>query len=63
MSSREFVDLVRRRAGVLLLPGDVFDEPDGYVRIGYGRSNMPEALERLDQFLTEAAPELKVSGG
>ena len=43
-------------AGVLLLPGEVYDEP-GHVRIGFGRSSMPEALalpRRLDRhaFLT-----------
>jgi hypothetical protein len=35
---------------VLLLPGDVYDEP-GHVRLGYGRLNMPEALQRLDAWL------------
>jgi aspartate/methionine/tyrosine aminotransferase len=54
MPTRSFVDLVRRGPGVLLLPGDVFDEPDGYVRIGYGRRNMPQALERLDEFLNSS---------
>ncbi len=39
------------KTGVLLLPGDVYDQP-GFVRIGYGRANMPEALERLDAYLT-----------
>ncbi len=52
--TRDFVDLVRREAGVLLLPGDVFEEPDGYVRIGYGRRNMPAALERLEDFLSRS---------
>ena len=33
--------------GVLLLPGSVYDEPD-HVRIGFGRANMPEALELLE---------------
>jgi aspartate/methionine/tyrosine aminotransferase len=33
-------------AGVLLLPGSVYDEP-AHVRLGYGRANLPEALEVL----------------
>ena len=38
-------------AGVLLLPGTLFQEGlDGF-RIGFGRSNMVEGLERLEQFL------------
>ena len=37
--------------GVLLLPGSVYDEPD-HVRIGFGRADMPDALELLDANLT-----------
>jgi aspartate/methionine/tyrosine aminotransferase len=38
------------REGVLLLPGSVYDEPR-HVRVGFGRANMPEALQRLDALL------------
>ncbi len=51
--TRDFVDQLRRDAGVLLLPGDVFEEADGFVRIGYGRRDMPVALERLEEFLSQ----------
>jgi aspartate/methionine/tyrosine aminotransferase len=34
-------------AGVLLLPGTVYDEPR-HVRVGFGRSDLPEALELLE---------------
>ena len=37
-------------AGVLLLPGAVYGEPR-HVRFGFGRANLPVALERLDQHL------------
>ena len=37
-------------AGVLLLPGAVYDEPR-HVRVGFGRRNMPEALARLEAYL------------
>jgi aspartate/methionine/tyrosine aminotransferase len=37
-------------AGVLLLPGAVYDEP-GHVRVGFGRENLPEALRVLEQGL------------
>ncbi len=36
--------------GVLLLPGSVYGVPD-HVRLGFGRTNLPEALERLDAYL------------
>ena len=38
------------KTGVLLLPGSVYDEP-GHVRIGFGRANMPDALEILEATL------------
>ena len=37
-------------AGVLLLPGSVYDEP-GHVRVGFGRANLPEALDVLERKL------------
>jgi aspartate/methionine/tyrosine aminotransferase len=46
----QFCDNVVRDAGVMLLPGNVYDEP-GHIRFGYGRRNMPEALEQLDAYL------------
>jgi aspartate/methionine/tyrosine aminotransferase len=38
------------REGVLLLPGSLFDHPGNHFRIGFGRRNLPEALERLERF-------------
>ena len=37
-------------AGVLLLPGTVYEQPQ-HVRFGFGRANLPQALERLDRYL------------
>jgi len=40
-----------------LLPGAVYDEPvydePRHVRVGFGRANMPEALERLERWLLD----------
>ena len=38
------------RSGVLLLPGSVYGEPR-HVRMGFGRENLPAAIERLDSYL------------
>lgn len=46
-----FCEEVVKETSVLLLPGSVYDEPK-HLRMGYGRSNMPEALERLEAYLT-----------
>ena len=37
--------------GVLLLPGRVYGYGDGRFRLGFGRRNLPEAIERLDRQL------------
>jgi aspartate/methionine/tyrosine aminotransferase len=37
-------------AGVLLLPGSVYDRPE-HIRVGFGRANLPEALESLERSL------------
>jgi aspartate/methionine/tyrosine aminotransferase len=41
---------IAERAGVLLLPGSVYGQPR-HVRMGFGRANLPQALERLDAHL------------
>jgi aspartate/methionine/tyrosine aminotransferase len=42
-------DLVRE-TGTLILPGTLFGDADNRFRIGFGRTNMPEALARLDDY-------------
>ena len=42
-------DLVETE-GVLLLPGSTFGHPGNHFRIGFGRSDLPEALEGLERF-------------
>jgi aspartate/methionine/tyrosine aminotransferase len=46
-----FCERLVREAGVLLLPGTVYDEPR-HIRFGYGRRNMPEALAQLEAWLS-----------
>lgn len=47
----EFCDRLVKKAGVLLLPGSVYDDTDAHFRLGLGRRNLPQAVERLDEFL------------
>jgi aspartate/methionine/tyrosine aminotransferase len=44
---------IAARANVLLLPGSVYEEP-GHVRVGFGRANLPDAIDRLDRHLGRA---------
>lgn len=46
-----FCDRLVRSAGVLLLPGAVYDETANHFRLGLGRKNLPQAVARLEEFL------------
>jgi aspartate/methionine/tyrosine aminotransferase len=46
-----FNERLVREQGVLLLPGRVYGYGDGRFRLGFGRSNLPEAVERVDRQL------------
>ncbi len=46
-----FCDKLVREAGVLLLPGSMYDEHENHFRLGLGRKNLPEAVQRLEEFL------------
>ncbi len=47
----KFAEELRQEEGVLILPGSVYDFQGNYFRIGYGRSNLSDALVRLDRYL------------
>jgi aspartate/methionine/tyrosine aminotransferase len=50
-----FCQRLVREAGVLLLPGTVYDGAHSRnFRIGFGRENLPEAIRRLEAFLVQA---------
>src|SRR4029079_141207 len=42
--------------GVLLAPGSVFEYPGNHFRLGFGRTDLPEALGRLEAFAERTAP-------
>jgi aspartate/methionine/tyrosine aminotransferase len=46
-----FCDDLVQQAGVLLLPGPLFDDHGNHFRLGFGRQNMPAAVERLEEYL------------
>lgn len=47
-----FCDDLVRTAGVLLLPGSVYDDTRNHFRLGLGRKNLPQAVERLEMYLS-----------
>ncbi|HUG34960.1 MAG TPA: aminotransferase class I/II-fold pyridoxal phosphate-dependent enzyme [Anaerolineales bacterium] len=46
-----FCDDLVKKAGVLLLPGTMYDDTNNHFRIGLGRKNLPQAVERLEKYL------------
>jgi aspartate/methionine/tyrosine aminotransferase len=49
----DFCDKVVHTVGVLLLPGTMYDDTGNHFRVGMGRKNLPQAVERLESFLAE----------
>jgi aspartate/methionine/tyrosine aminotransferase len=43
-----------RAEGVLLIPGSQFDHPGNHFRVGFGRTDLPQALGRLEAFATRS---------
>ena len=50
-SALAFCEHLAQSAGVLLLPGNVYDMDEPYVRMGYGRANFADNLAVLDSWL------------
>jgi aspartate/methionine/tyrosine aminotransferase len=51
MGIDEFCQQLVEQQGVLLLPSDNYNFGNKNFRIGFGRKNLPESIERLDKFL------------
>lgn len=48
-----FCDELVKNAGVLLLPGSVYDDNGNHFRLGLGRRNLPQAVARLEEYLSK----------
>ncbi|MBC7878595.1 MAG: aminotransferase class I/II-fold pyridoxal phosphate-dependent enzyme [Anaerolineales bacterium] len=49
----DFCDKLVKKAGVLLLPGTMYDDSRNHFRLGLGRKNLPQAAERLEEYLNQ----------
>lgn len=47
----DFCDRLVRKAGVLLLPGAMYDDTGNHFRLGLGRKNLSKAIARFEEFL------------
>lgn len=53
-TAEEFCRCALEGAGIMIVPGSMFDHPGGHFRIGLGRTNFGEALACLGEFLRSA---------
>ncbi|MBA3956803.1 MAG: aminotransferase class I/II-fold pyridoxal phosphate-dependent enzyme [Parachlamydiaceae bacterium] len=53
VSVEKFSEELVEKTGVLIMPGSVFDLSGNFFRIGLGRKNMIDVLDRLEQFLKQ----------
>ncbi|MDT8367865.1 MAG: pyridoxal phosphate-dependent aminotransferase [Longimicrobiales bacterium] len=53
---REVAERLRTEAGVLVIPGALFDAPAPSLRIGYGRANFGDGLQRFGEWLDRVVP-------
>lgn len=49
----EFCDKLVKKTGIMLVPSEMFNYGNRHVRIGFGRDNLPEVLERFEAYLRE----------
>jgi len=47
-----FCDDLVKKAGVLLLPGSMYDDAGNHFRLGLGRRNFPQGAAKLEKYLT-----------
>ncbi|OGG30035.1 aspartate aminotransferase [Candidatus Gottesmanbacteria bacterium RIFCSPLOWO2_01_FULL_49_10] len=49
-----FCGRVVKETGIMLLPSTVYDYDNYHFRIGFGRENMPEALEKFEDYIKKS---------
>ena len=50
-SSLDYCKALMQETGIMLLPSEILDYKSGFVRIGFGRENMPEVLEKWEAYI------------
>ncbi|MCC5832691.1 MAG: pyridoxal phosphate-dependent aminotransferase [Chlamydiales bacterium] len=47
----KIADDLLEQSGVLILPGNIYDDKSNHFRVSFGRKSLPQALERFTQFI------------
>lgn len=53
VSTKDFCEKLIQDTGIMLLPSKVFLYDDSHVRVGFGRKNFSEVLEKFEKYLKE----------
>lgn len=46
----QYVENLINQEGVIIIPGTLFDNENNHFRLGFGRKNLPEALDKFEHF-------------
>ncbi len=52
-SALDFSDELVMKTGIMTVPSEMFEHDGKYIRVGFGRKNMPEILDVFSQYLHE----------
>lgn len=52
-TSLDFSNRLVEETGIMTVPGEMFEYPGKYLRIGFGRRIFPEVLDKLEEYLTK----------
>jgi len=50
-SSLDFSNQLVKKTGIMTVPSEMFEHPGKYIRVGFGRKNLPETLDHFDVYL------------
>lgn len=56
LDSYDFCQQVVQETGIMLLPSAVYDYDNKHFRVGFGRDNMPETLNKLEDYINKRFP-------
>lgn len=56
LDSLAFCERMVKEAGIMLLPSSVYDFDRKHFRLGFGRENFPEALQKFSDYIKNKAP-------
>ncbi|MEQ8200407.1 MAG: aminotransferase class I/II-fold pyridoxal phosphate-dependent enzyme [Syntrophomonadaceae bacterium] len=54
VSASAYAERMAAQSGILILPGSCYDYDDRHFRIGFGRANFPEALQKWEEYLGQS---------